>query len=159
MSSLCGIPTILIPEKDETAGADAVSGGDGVADHGPTDAGETSSTGGGQRCFLSAIPISSPTNRTPRLRHPEEAIFMECSRQPKACSCLMKVLRKFEGICAANGCQSKAMFPVAKVQKEVLDMAKNILLCCILAIACALAVASDPTPLQDFCVADLNSQG
>lgn len=37
-------------------------------------------------------------------------------------------------------------------------MAKNILLCCVLAVACAIAVASDPAPLQDFCVADLNSQ-
>ncbi|KAF8031961.1 hypothetical protein BT93_D1006 [Corymbia citriodora subsp. variegata] len=37
-------------------------------------------------------------------------------------------------------------------------MSKNIFLCCILAITCALAVASDPAPLQDFCVADFNSQ-
>ncbi|KAF8031964.1 hypothetical protein BT93_D1009 [Corymbia citriodora subsp. variegata] len=37
-------------------------------------------------------------------------------------------------------------------------MAKNILLCCLLAVACTVAVASDPGPLQDFCVADLNSQ-
>ncbi|XP_030552395.1 putative germin-like protein 2-1 [Rhodamnia argentea] len=37
-------------------------------------------------------------------------------------------------------------------------MAKSVLLCCVLAIACAVAVASDPGPLQDFCVADFNSQ-
>ncbi|XP_056175470.1 putative germin-like protein 2-1 [Syzygium oleosum] len=37
-------------------------------------------------------------------------------------------------------------------------MARNTLLCCILAVACTLAVASDPAPLQDFCVADPNSQ-
>ncbi|XP_030477493.2 putative germin-like protein 2-1 [Syzygium oleosum] len=36
-------------------------------------------------------------------------------------------------------------------------MAKNTLLCCILAIACTFVVASDPAPLQDFCVADFNS--